>query len=125
MPFLYEIDSERRLVTIRLSGYVNMETILAAAETIGRDKRWDDTMNRIWDATDVRSLAMSPEEFSMLRSMMEHRLRENNRTAVVYSTDRDEALAMLFMAYAGRETFRIFRSHAEAVAWLGEGTKEE
>lgn len=115
--YLYEIDSERRLIAAEMDGDVTPEDFV---EFIRAEPRYVALYDRLLDGRGIRSVAMDSPHLMGLASAI-HAVRPHlptARTAVVVPVDvyRDVNLIAKMLARVGE--IHVFLSMDEALRWL-------
>lgn len=119
MPFAYEIEPERRLVVITLSGRVTGTTVVEALQAVVADARWKAGFDRVWDGRGITSLEIEPEEVRAFRRLARSapEAMRPGRAAVVAERTLYRDAAVLYVMAVGWET-RVFPTMEQAMAWL-------
>ena len=118
----HEVDTERELTVHTCRGIMAAEDLISAIQAL-----YDSvpTHHHLWDLTeadlshvtgqDVREIAEFPTKYVPARV--------GGKTAIVSPSDAAFGLGRMYEALAGsagqKATIRVFRSLAEANAWLG------
>jgi hypothetical protein len=118
VPVEYEIDVARRLVRTRMWDELSDEDLRALDDRLQVDPRFVLSFRAICDLRSVTSITASVET---LRFLAQRSLYLPVRRALVVGKDIDFGIARLFEAYCEAEggTVEVFRSIADAEAWLG------
>jgi hypothetical protein len=119
MPGSYLIDVPRRTVFTRGWGVLTDEEIIAHARALRADPRFEPRFSQIIDFSDL-------EEIKATATAVE-RIAERNpfdagaRRAFVVATDEMHGMVRMYWSYTGvaPEQFKLFRSLAPALEWLG------
>ena len=126
MPVTYEIDVACRLVRVNFGGELSDEDLRTVDDSIRTDRAFVPTFRAICDLRSVTRITASVEG---LRFLAQRALYLPVRRAIVVGRDADFGVARLFEAYCEAEggTVEVFRSMADAEAWLGltEGSTEQ
>lgn len=116
----WTVDTQRRLVTIRVSGGITYAEVMAARRAFTNHSGFHPDFFQLIDLREVTQIGLSGEEIRKLAVIAV--FSPSSRRAIV--TPRDEAfgLARMFAIYReinnGREQIEVFRSIEEAEAWL-------
>lgn len=117
-----QIDSRAGVVSHRASGELSLREIRETFQATVRDPAFRSGMRVLWD---LREATLTSLDEAGIRSLLElnSRYQEERgagRSAIVVSRDVDYGIARMFQTYAEDlpwET-RVYRDHAEAVAWI-------
>ncbi|MBM3789340.1 MAG: hypothetical protein FJW35_03210 [Acidobacteria bacterium] len=117
-----QIDRDRNIARIKLSGSLSKETILDAFDAAVSDEGYRKGMGRLWDFRDADLSSMGPTTIAELarHSMKYPRGINDVRVALVAGSDLEFGLARMFAAFSidAHTTISVFNSMEEAQAWL-------
>jgi len=119
MPTSYKIDQARRLVLSEGSGLLTMPDLLAHQDKLAGDPDFSADYSQLYDLTQVTDVEVTPNDLRRLaqRSVF----LPNARRAVLVSSDVLFGLSRMFEMFReslGETGIRVFRDHAEALAWV-------
>jgi hypothetical protein len=119
MPASFIIDPAHRVVVSTGSGTFTQADFHAHMARIGADARFNPDFNHIIDCRAISQIDLTREQIMDLatRSIF----NAQSRRAFVVSSELQFGLTRMFAAYreiAGGQKIMIFRSMAEALAWL-------
>lgn len=119
MPGSYLIDLDRRIVFTRAWGLLSDKEIIAHAETLRTDSRFQPTFRQIGTFIETSSLLLTS---AAIRSVAENNpFPRDARRSFVVTTEVAYGLARMFMLYldADPKQFGIFREIGPALEWIG------
>jgi len=125
MPTDYTIDPVRRLVISRAYGILTQAESSGLYDALESDPEFDPAFRQICDLTDVTDLHASADH---LRALAEDlAFRRTSRRAFVAPSDFFYGLARMLETYIELEggDVGVFRTLAEAEAWLAEAGPPE
>lgn len=123
MPITYRIDEREKLVITTIRGRIDEAEVRAHAAATARDPRVQACPRALVDiAADVETSVGSGvvSELSMTSTATEE--PPGRKVAVIAPTDSTYGLARVFQGFrtgTGGGEVEVFRTRAEAVAWLG------
>jgi hypothetical protein len=118
-----QIDEEKNIAYIKLSGLLNKKVILSAFDSTVSDKRYKKGMGRLWDFRDADLSSMDTES---IIEMAQYSLRfppgiNDVKVAFVTSRDLEFGLSRMFEISSKAVTpIRVFRAMDEAEEWMTE-----
>ena len=118
-----QIDEEKNIAYIKLSGLLSKEIILSAFDLTVSDKRYRKGMGRLWDFRDADLSYLDSENIT---AMAQYSLRfppgiNDVKVAFVTSTDLEYGLSRMFeMSSEAKPPIRVFRSMDHAEKWMVE-----
>jgi hypothetical protein len=118
LPIEYVIDTEQRLIATTVTGVVAASEMLAHYRTLQADPAFDPAFDAIVDFSGAAPFGASGEEVRELARNVPG--ATGTRRALV--VDRDLHYGFGRMASSARASeleIQVFRSRAEALAWLG------
>ena len=120
MPYTYDIDEQKRLITVSVTGAVTANDIRAFREEISRDPRLGPGLSQLSDFSDATRIDADPNG---VRELAAWTFRHGpTRMAVVTQKPEIFGMVRMFEAYqqmAGvKDTIRIFPTREAALAWL-------
>jgi len=120
MAYTYEIDVEKRLVTVVVAGVLTAADVQSFRKQVAADPRFSPDFAQLNDLTEVTRVDTDPMSVQQLASST-HR-RGPVRVAVVTKRPEVIGVARMFETYqrvAGlQERMRIFEKRDAALAWL-------
>lgn len=119
MPFSYEIDPERRLVTTVASGVVRTADIAELQKSLRKDPAFDPSFRQIADFTLLTGIDVESSSISLLARLTV--FARDARRAFVAKSDLQFGLLRMFESYIeldGGRNMRIFRDRAKADEWI-------
>jgi len=125
MPIAYRIDPERQLVLTHAWGVLTDADVLAHKGKLLRDAAFDPRMPEL---SDIRTIERLDVTAAGVRAMVAHDSvhaprSPGRRLALVVPMDEAYGMARMYELMSQREDSRVgvFRTFAEAEAWLGAG----
>lgn len=126
MEFVLDFDQECSRVVIETRGIAALEGFVGYMKARTSDPRWRSGMDVLIDHTDLDT---SPVDYAFIDALVDETERfadtlGSGRCAIVTGSGSSFGLARVFEALAEARVptrYRVFRSRAEAEAWLGEG----
>ena len=119
MPITYWIDREHRVVISRAWGEFTDAELRTHYVRLASDRALDRSFAYVTDLRDVTHFVATNES---IRSVaISGPFRAGQRRAIVAATPAQLGVARIFATYVATVggTIQVFRSWAEAVAWLG------
>jgi hypothetical protein len=120
MPCDAVLDLERRCVRGRAWGVVTYEDVMGARRKFIADPNFTPDFSQLYDGRDVTKVALTASEVGVLAR--DDVFGARSRRAFVAPTREAYGMMRLFEIYrginAGKEQIKLFRSMAEAEAWL-------
>jgi hypothetical protein len=119
MPTSYRIDKSLGMIFSSASGVVTDDDLRGHQRSVLADPDFDPRFNQIWDFQRVDDVEVSN---AVLRALAESKsFSAESKRAVVAPRDVVYGMARMFQMLheEAPEAFRVFRSPAEARAWLG------
>jgi len=131
MPISYEIKSESRLVVCTGFGVVTAEEVLQVHDQMVKDENFDSSFSELVDGTAITSTTVTPSSMRTLADSSP--FSPDSRRALVADSPLGFGLWRVYQtvrSLRGDKNIRIFRSRADALAWLlteedGESTRGE
>lgn len=117
-PAGYVLDPERRLVVVTFKKKVTAANIEKYASSLRANPLFHPAFSEIVDLSQVEELDLQAEEFILLADKIDPFSSEAKRAFVVRNSVQDHAARMHKILRTHRD-FSIFRSIAEAEAWIG------
>ncbi len=120
MPVNHSVDVNRPLVYTVFNGDVGEADFVEHLRSLSGDPLYDASMPELVDLRDVTSVSVSPDMIGTSARWPLHSVFA--RRAVVAPTDLLFGLSRMYQAYRGEvgdTQFRVFRSLAPALEWLG------
>lgn len=124
MPYTIEIQPDRLLSVVRLSGYVNADELERAAEEQSKHADFKPNFDSLWDLRDTRAVDLNPEETERLierKLERDRRLGLSGRIAIVVNRHTVAGAAMLVKVRSSQSPGRVvdvFQTEKQALAWL-------
>lgn len=118
-----QIDEEKNIACIKLSGQLDKKSILDAFDSAVSDKRYKSGMGRLWD---FRDADLSSLETSTVVEMTKYSTRfppgiNDVKVAFVTSRDFEYGLSRMFeMSSSSKTPIGVFRTMEEAELWMME-----
>jgi hypothetical protein len=119
MPTSYRIDERLGMIFSSASGVVTDDDLRGHQRAVLADPGFDPRFSQIWDFQGVEDVEVSNEA---LRALAESKsYSAESKRAVVAPRDVVYGMARMFQMLheEAPEAFRVFRTPAEARAWLG------
>ena len=118
----HEIQAERELTVHTCRGVIMAQNLISAIQAL-----YDSvpTLHHLWDLTEANLSHVAGEEVQKIAEFPTKYVpaRVGGKTAIVSPSDAAFGLGRMYEALAGsagqKATIRVFRSLAEANAWLG------
>jgi hypothetical protein len=119
LPFKFEIDSQRRLVTSRLWGAVTDSEVYEHNQKLRTDPRFDPTYRQLTDLTGVTEIAVSTSMIN--ETSLDQFFEPGTRRAMVATDDGVFGMARMYALRAEGlgQTIEVFREEKPAREWLG------
>ena len=119
MPASYLIDQERGVVFSRAWGVLTDKDLLAHAKVLRSDARLTPGLPQICDFRDVTKLGVTSE--GVRRVARNNPFEPDARRSFVAPADETVGMIRMFGIYmnADNSQFRIFRTLAPAMEWIG------
>jgi len=121
MPSEYEIDVANRLVRARAWGVLTHADLMATLMGIRNDPAFRPDFCQLYDLREALPSAMSAENVRDLASYSNFGF--GSRRALIAANDAVFGLSRIYASYRqviGKEQIAVFRSLADAQAWLAE-----
>ena len=118
-----QIDEEKNIAYIKLSGRLNRKIILDAFDLTVSDKKYKNGMGRLWD---FRDADLSSLESETVIEMAQYSTRfppgiNDVKVAFVVSRDFEYGLSRMFeMSSKSKTPIRVFRAMGEGEKWMVE-----
>jgi len=118
-----QIDEEKNIAYIKLSGQLSRKIILDAFDLTVSDKRYKNGMGRLWDFRDADLSSLDSET---VIEMAQYSTRfppgiNDVKVAFVASSDFEYGLSRMFqMSSRSKTPISVFRSMDEAEKWMME-----
>jgi hypothetical protein len=118
-----QIDEEKNIAYIKLSGLLSKKIILSAFDLTVSDTRYKKGMGRLWD---YRGADLSSLDSETITAMAQYSLRfppgvNDVKVAFVTSTDLEYGLSRMFeMTSKAKTPIRAFRAMDQAEKWMME-----
>ena len=118
-----QIDEEKNIAYIKLSGVLSKEIVLAAFDSTVSDKRYRKGMGRLWD---FRGADLDFLDSGTIVEMAQYSLRfppgiNDVKVAFVTSTELEYGLSRMFEISSRAKTpIRVFRGMDQAEKWMKE-----
>lgn len=126
MPARYRIDSARRLVVQNIFGVVQLNEMLAMLASLRQDPDFDPDFDVLADLSAMSATEITFQATSQaVSSGVLNPFSNISRCAVVAPGDLAFGMARMYEAIRKGGEFEIFRSMADAEAWLAEGQAAE
>ena len=123
MPISYLIDPARQIVRTTATGTLTDDDIMDMKRRLAADAAFRPGMRELSDVCAVTELRVTPLGVRrMLAVDAEHAAREaGHRLAIVASQDEVFGMARMYemLSTDNSSPVGVFRTYAEAVAWLG------
>ncbi len=124
MPYEYTIDSEQLLVRIRMWGVVTRAEITAVRHAVASDPIFNTSLSELIDVQEAVTTVITARDVQELASS---NVDPVARRAFVAPDPATFGLARMFHTLHsvkhGREQVSVFRTMADAEAWLGVTSK--
>jgi hypothetical protein len=124
MPYSYFIDLDRDVVFSRIWGTLTDDDIVAHAESLKADPRFDPELNQVIDMRGLSDLQVTSHGVRRLAQLVP--FRPDARRAFVVGTGQAEQLSRVLFNYtkAGVDQYTLFRDlpHAMELVGLDPGT---
>jgi hypothetical protein len=120
MPVSYIVDAARRAVLTTMTDVVTVSDLEAFVATLGADPRFEPTFRHLFDCRYIAQVDVSGDD--MRRLVTNHLVRSGTRRAIVVDDPTIFGMARMFQTLRELEDdegVHIFRSLADARAWLG------
>ena len=117
----HEIDPDRNLIAVEVSGTLAADEVLALRDRICADPRYRNGMNQVWDFSQVDEVAVAPAD---LRTMIERQSRgafeQRVRCALVAPQDSAFGIGRMYEALSDEPDLEIgvFRDRPSALEWV-------
>ena len=118
-----QIDEDKHIAYIKLSGQLRRRTILDAFDATVSDKKYQGGMGRLWDFRDADLTSLESET---IVKMAQYSTRfpagiNDVKVAFVVSRDVEYGLSRMFeMSSGGKTPIRVFRTMDDAEKWMME-----
>lgn len=120
MAVRYSIDHKSRLLTTIFSGTFTDSDIWQLIEMLRNDPKYDPDFNELIDCSAVTANRVTATALSAVQSA------PMPRRAVVAPQGANFGVARMFQILQPNQNIEIFRTHEEALEWLGiDGAKME
>ena len=119
MPGSYLIDVQRRIVFTRGWGALNDAELIAHAESLSSNGRFDPGFRQIIDFRDLSDIRVTG---AGVRAVAQNNpFRRDARRAIVVASDEAFGLTRMFELFteSDPDQFRIFREIGPALEWIG------
>jgi hypothetical protein len=122
MPIIYERDDARRRISVKLTGRVTVDDLLAIVDRQAAEQTWHYSL--CYDARGITKDAVSTvdEVRQVLRHVVQTSARHGARGPVAIVTDNpgDYAMVRMYSSLGAEEriTVEVFRDPSDAVRWL-------
>lgn len=116
----FNVDSEKRLVTVRFGSEVTVQEVVAYLERLKADPAFESTFSELVDLTQVMSSEVDFRAAMMLAEDKDPFSHEARRAFVAPRAATIGTVRMYQMA-RGDDSIAIFRTMDEAKLWLGIG----
>lgn len=120
MPESFHIDEQQRIVWARSWGLLCDEDIISHQARLRADPKFQATFAELVDTTGVTEVTLTAK--MMLQMGQSTLFAPEAKRAYVVAKDVIFGLVRMYELYQsmrGKTAVRVFRSRAEAVAWLG------
>lgn len=114
---IYNLDVERRLISVKFRKKVTMQSIARYAEALRADPGFEPDFSEIVDMSEVEDLDLKPEEFIRLADEIDPFSREAKRAFVVQNEIQHHA-ARMHKIWRTQRSFSIFRTVEAARRWI-------
>jgi hypothetical protein len=121
MPIDYSIDDQRKIVLTRAWGTLTDEDLLLHKDRLSRDPAFTSELRQLSDIRAIERLEVTTKGVgAMVAHDSRHPAqRDAHRLALVVPNDEVFGMARMYQLMAGGERpVRVFRSMADAEAWL-------
>ena len=118
-----QIDQEKNIAFIKLTGQPSREDIVQAFDAAVQDEKYKKGMGRLWD---FRDADLSSFDTATIVDLAQHSLKyppgiNDVKVAFVTGKDIDYGLSRMFeMASASKTPINVYRSMDEAEKWMME-----
>jgi hypothetical protein len=120
----YRFSFREPIVTVEVTGDATMGAIMEAVRVLLQHPEWERGLPVLWDLTQIRSLAVTPESLRGLAAADSALMEEAGpgRTALVMRPNADFDLGTLYTLLIRNpiRTHRVFDSTDEARRWLSD-----
>jgi hypothetical protein len=119
MPIAHTIDTERRVVRSRLWGIVTEADAWESVAALRNDPSFDPTYNQLADLREMKEARVGGNTVRELAVMPI--FAPQSRRALVVASDLQYGISRMTTSHAetGHQQMAIFRTVADAEAWLG------
>jgi hypothetical protein len=118
----YTIDRARQSVFTVLSGKVTLEQFLAYYKQLRSDPEFDFTFDELISVLESARMDLNFENLSSIRTV--DPFSPESKRAVVAPIDVNYGISRMYGSLLDRESFRVFRTLAEAEAFLDNGRED-
>ena len=120
MPYSYNIDLEKRLITVIVTGVITTQEILAFRDEISKDPKLGPGLSQLTDFSEATAIDADPAGVRHLASWTFH--RDPTRMAVVAQKPEIFGMIRMFEGYKNLagvpDEVQIFETRDAALAWL-------
>lgn len=120
MPYSYDIDVEKRLINVTVTGVISAQEILAFRDEISKDPKLGPGFSQLTDFSAATKIDADPASVRQLASWTFH--REPTRMAVVAHKPEIFGMIRMFEGYKNLagvpDEIHIFDTREAALAWL-------
>jgi len=119
MPVVTHIDPEARLRKHAISGPLTVQVLQDALTDVYADQAYDPTMAALWDLREA-TIDLSPDEVRKIADFVAPRWG-GGRAAIVVANEHAFGMARMYellLSEQARGDVMVFRSIADAAAWL-------
>ena len=120
MPYSYDIDEEKRLILVKVTGAVTANDIRAFREEIGKDPRLGPGLSQLNDFSGATTIEADPAAVRQLASWTFH--QGPTRVAIVTQKPEIFGMVRMFEAYQNLagvpDVIQLFETREAALNWL-------
>jgi hypothetical protein len=118
----YTIERARRIVLTMFSGKVTLDQSLAYYKQLRSDPEFDFSFDELISVPESARLHLNFEALSSIRTV--DPFSPESKRAVVAPLDVNYGISRMYGSLLNREGFRVFRTLAEAEAFLDNGRED-